>query len=80
MKKLIVQIITGYQKYFSLDQGKIPYFLGIQKQTCIYYPSCSEYMKEAVQRHGVVKGLYLGTKRIGRCNPFSTPGVDEVPQ
>ncbi|MBI2297473.1 MAG: membrane protein insertion efficiency factor YidD [Armatimonadetes bacterium] len=45
----------------------------------IYEPTCSMYMLEAVQRHGLWRGLWLGLKRIGRCNPFFPGGHDPVP-
>ena len=79
MKKALISLITAYQKTISLDQGAIPRFLGLQKQVCMFYPTCSEYMKEAIMRHGVLKGLTLGIRRISRCVPWNTPQVDEVP-
>jgi putative membrane protein insertion efficiency factor len=47
--------------------------------SCRYSPSCSHYMIEALQRHGPVKGLWLGIKRIGRCHPWGSSGYDPVP-
>jgi putative membrane protein insertion efficiency factor len=47
---------------------------------CRYHPSCSRYALEAIQQHGVVRGVALGTWRIGRCNPWSAGGVDDVPR
>ena len=46
---------------------------------CRYYPTCSEYCSEAVERHGVMKGLWIGVKRVCRCHPFSRGGHDPVP-
>ncbi len=47
--------------------------------TCIYQPTCSEYTAEAIEVHGVSKGVWMGTKRLARCNPFTTGGLDPVP-
>ena len=47
--------------------------------TCIYQPTCSEYTSEAIEIHGVIKGAWMGIKRIARCNPFTTGGLDPVP-
>ncbi|MCF7940815.1 MAG: membrane protein insertion efficiency factor YidD [Spirochaetia bacterium] len=47
---------------------------------CIYSPSCSEYSIEAIKRHGVLKGLILGSFRIGRCHSMFTGGDDPVPK
>ncbi len=47
--------------------------------TCIYQPTCSEYAAEAIEVHGVSRGVWMGVKRIARCNPFTTGGLDPVP-
>ena len=47
--------------------------------SCIYYPSCSEYSKQAFFKHGLFLGLYLTISRLLRCHPFHVGGVDEVP-
>ena len=46
---------------------------------CRYTPTCSEYMKQAIEIYGVISGLWLGIKRILRCNPFGGSGYDPVP-
>jgi putative membrane protein insertion efficiency factor len=69
MKGIILFFIVLYQKIIS------PLF----PNSCRYYPTCSSYMFQAIQKYGVVKGMALGIKRILRCNPFSKGGFDPVP-
>lgn len=47
---------------------------------CRFEPTCSEYFAQAVEKHGVLRGGRLGIRRICRCNPWSTPGPDPVPE
>jgi uncharacterized protein len=47
---------------------------------CRYQPTCSSYMIEALKEHGLIKGLWIGTKRIGRCHPWGSSGYDPVPK
>ncbi len=47
---------------------------------CRYTPTCSEYMKIAISEHGSFKGVFMGIKRILRCNPFGGFGIDNVPE
>lgn len=49
-------------------------------QSCRFYPTCSAYAIEAIEKHGVIKGLWLGSKRIGRCHPwYKGEFLDPVP-
>ncbi len=67
--------LIGYILIF-LYKGLIsPFFVN----TCIYYPTCSTYMLLAIKEHGIIKGGILGVKRICRCTPKHTGGVDLVP-
>ncbi len=61
MKKLLLKIIRMYKKNFSV--------LGV----CRMYPTCSEYTYVAIDRHGVCRGLFLGLRRILKCNRYMTP-------
>ena len=70
MKNVLIQIIKVYRKYISPLKGR---------PTCIYYPTCSQYAIEALEKYGVVKGTYLAVKRILRCHPFHKGGYDPVP-
>lgn len=49
-------------------------------KNCRYEPTCSHYAIQAIEEWGVIKGIYLGAKRIGRCHPWGGHGYDPVPQ
>jgi len=53
-----------------------PLFVG----SCRFYPSCADYMREAVEVHGAIKGVWMGTRRLARCHPLGSHGVDPVPR
>lgn len=76
MKKGIIFLIKVYQKTLSLDHGILGKISG--KKTCRFYPSCSQYTREAVEKFGIFKGLILGGKRIIRCHPWNGGGYDPV--
>jgi putative membrane protein insertion efficiency factor len=69
LRAVIVAPIAAYQVLISP-------FLG---NNCRFYPSCSQYAKEAVLKHGVLRGVLLAVRRIVRCNPWNPGGVDIVP-
>jgi uncharacterized protein len=49
-------------------------------QSCRFYPTCSQYTKQAIERHGILRGGFLGFKRLIRCNPWGGQGEDPVPE
>jgi len=69
IKKIFLLLIKGYKKGISP-------FLG---NNCRFYPTCSMYMYEAIHKHGILKGIILGTRRISKCHPFHPGGYDPVP-
>lgn len=48
--------------------------------SCRFYPSCSEYARDALETHGAVKGIWLTIRRLSRCHPWGSSGIDPVPQ
>ena len=68
MRKLIVAILRLYKWALS----------PLLPSACRYYPSCSEYMRQAVEKYGPVRGIWMGIKRIARCHPFHQGGLDPV--
>ena len=70
MKKLIINVIRFYQRKISPLFGP----------RCRYYPTCSQYAVEAVERFGAIKGSFLAVSRLLRCNPLFPGGYDPVPQ
>ena len=70
MKKIFIGLIRGYQRFIS------PLF----PPSCRYYPTCSNYSVQAIQKHGVIKGSIMGISRILRCHPFVKGGYDPVPE
>ncbi|GHU45149.1 putative membrane protein insertion efficiency factor [Clostridia bacterium] len=71
MKQILIFLIKIYRKYISPAKGM---------PCCRYYPTCSAYGLEAIQKHGAIKGSFLAMWRILRCNPFSKGGYDPVPE
>jgi hypothetical protein len=69
VKRLLVILIRGYRYAISPLLGR----------RCRYFPSCSEYAGEAIEKHGAGRGTWLGLKRVLRCHPWHPGGYDPVP-
>ena len=69
MKFLLIAPLRFYRYAISPRLGR----------NCRFYPTCSEYAIEAVERHGALRGGLLAAKRVGRCHPFNRGGYDPVP-
>lgn len=78
MAHAVIWLITLYQKTLSPDHGIMRIFFS--RGACRHYPTCSDYTKTAISRHGLWQGLVLGTKRVAKCHPFAVGGFDPVPE
>ena len=67
--KILIGLIVFYQRFLSPLKGP----------TCRFMPTCSEYAREAVEKYGAGKGLYLAVRRVLKCHPFHPGGFDPVP-
>ena len=68
LKYLILGLIGIYQKISSMTPPR-----------CRFYPTCSEYTKQAIIKYGITKGVWLGVKRISKCHPLNPGGYDPLP-
>ncbi|OGI63199.1 membrane protein insertion efficiency factor YidD [Candidatus Nomurabacteria bacterium RIFCSPHIGHO2_01_FULL_40_12] len=66
LKIYSIKLISFYQKYISF----------FKKSNCVFYPTCSEYTKQAIQKYGILKGIYFGFFRILRCHPWQKNHLD----
>ena len=70
MKKILIGFIKLYQKVIS----------PLTPPSCRFYPTCSHYGIEAIEKHGALKGSWLAVRRISKCHPFHEGGFDPVPE
>jgi putative membrane protein insertion efficiency factor len=69
MKYVLLGLVRGYQYAVRPMLGS----------NCRFYPSCSDYAREALERYGALKGAWLATRRLARCHPYHPGGFDPVP-
>ncbi|MFO1315392.1 MAG: membrane protein insertion efficiency factor YidD [Burkholderiales bacterium] len=69
MRTILLALIRAYQYALRPMLGS----------NCRFYPSCSDYAREAIERHGALRGLWLAVKRVGKCHPYHPGGFDPVP-
>lgn len=70
MQKVLIYLIRFYQMLVSPLLGS----------HCRFYPSCSQYAREAIEQHGIFYGIWLSMRRLSRCHPWHEGGVDPVPE
>ncbi len=68
LKTFLINLINIYQKYIG----------PIKRPSCVFYPTCSEYTKKAIEKYGGLKGIYLAFRRILRCHPWQKNRIDPV--
>jgi uncharacterized protein len=69
LRRVVLSIIRGYQRFLSPLLGS----------NCRYYPTCSHYAYQAIEKYGLRKGGWMGLRRIARCHPWHPGGFDPVP-
>ena len=69
MSRSLISVLRLYKHWIS------PFL----PSACRFHPTCSEYMREAIEKHGAWKGIGLGLRRLVKCHPFHTGGLDPVP-
>jgi hypothetical protein len=72
MQRLLVAFAVGLLRIYKLVVSPL------LPSACRFHPTCSDYMKAAIEKHGVVKGVGLGLRRLARCHPFHQGGFDPV--
>lgn len=77
MKKIILSLIKYYQKSWFY-RSTVLKFLFLSDAACRFWPTCSEYTYQAIKKYGIIRGVFIGLKRIIRCQPWSKGGSDPL--
>ena len=79
LKVYSIKLINFYQKTLAVPLNKFLEYFGLLKNnSCVFYPTCSEYTKEAVKKYGILRGFFLGLMRILRCHPWQKNHIDPL--
>ena len=78
MKNTLLKAILFYQRYLSLDTGWAKKFF-LTDKVCRFTPTCSEYTYQAIDKYGIIHGIWFGLCRIKKCHPWNPSGYDPVP-
>jgi len=70
MKRVLMWLIRGYRRYIS----------PLLPPACRFYPTCSQYALQAIDRYGALRGGFLAVRRLLKCHPFHEGGYDPVPE
>lgn len=76
MKHILIAFIKVYQFFFSFDHG-LPGKIFPNMRVCRFYPSCSAYSIDAIDKYGSIKGSFLAAKRIVKCGPWTEFGTND---
>ena len=68
MREAVIAVLRLYKRWIS----------PLLPSACRFHPTCSDYMCQAVEKHGVLRGVWLGIRRLSRCHPFHAGGLDPV--
>ena len=72
MQRALISVALGLLRTYKLVVSPL------LPSACRFHPTCSEYMKDAIEKHGVLKGIGMGLRRLSRCHPFHQGGFDPV--